>query len=63
MSADFLAALRSRFPQAADRASADHPAVNVPLEKVKFSMPTLWSVVAVASAMADPLVAISCACR
>ena len=34
MSADFLAALRSRFPQAADRASADHPAVNVPLADV-----------------------------
>ncbi|MFM9081318.1 MAG: NADH-quinone oxidoreductase subunit C, partial [Opitutaceae bacterium] len=34
MSAEFLAALRSRFPQAADRASADHPAVNVPLAAV-----------------------------
>lgn len=34
MSAEFLAALRSRFPQAVDRASADHPAVNVPLAEV-----------------------------
>jgi NADH-quinone oxidoreductase subunit C len=34
MSADLIAALKSRFPQAADRASADHPAVNVPLADV-----------------------------
>ncbi len=34
MSAEFINALRSRFPQATDRASADHPAVNVPLEEV-----------------------------
>ena len=34
MSADLLAALKSRFPQAADRASADHPAVNVALADV-----------------------------
>ncbi len=34
MSAEFINALRSRFPRATDRASADHPAVNVPLEEV-----------------------------
>ena len=34
MSAALLAALKSRFPQAADRASADHPAVNVLLADV-----------------------------
>ncbi|MDP3072773.1 MAG: NADH-quinone oxidoreductase subunit C [Opitutaceae bacterium] len=31
MSADALTALKAKFPQATDRASADHPAVNVPL--------------------------------
>lgn len=31
MSADVLAALKARFPQATDRPSVDHPAVNVPL--------------------------------
>jgi NADH-quinone oxidoreductase subunit C len=30
MSAEAIAALKARFPQATDRASADHPAVNVP---------------------------------
>jgi NADH-quinone oxidoreductase subunit C len=32
MSTDILTALKARFPQATDRASADHPAVNVPLD-------------------------------
>ncbi len=31
MSTDLVSALKARFPQATDRASADHPAVNVPL--------------------------------
>ena len=31
MSADAVIALKAKFPQATDRASADHPAVNVPL--------------------------------
>ncbi len=31
MSADAVTALKAKFPQATDRASADHPAVNVPL--------------------------------
>jgi NADH-quinone oxidoreductase subunit C len=31
MSTDILTAFKGRFPQATDRASADHPAVNVPL--------------------------------
>lgn len=31
MSAEALTALKAKFPQATDRASADHPAVNVPL--------------------------------
>ncbi|MBM3852499.1 MAG: NADH-quinone oxidoreductase subunit C [Verrucomicrobia bacterium] len=34
MSADLLPALKARFPQATDRASADHPAVNVPLHEL-----------------------------
>ncbi len=34
MSADFLTALKEKFPQAADRPSVDHPAVNVPLDQV-----------------------------
>ena len=33
-SADATAALKARFPQATDRASIDHPAVNVPLAEV-----------------------------
>ena len=31
MSAAVVTALKARFPQATDRASADHPAVNLPL--------------------------------
>ena len=31
MSAEAVTALKAKFPQATDRASADHPAVNVPL--------------------------------
>jgi len=31
MSVDLVTALKARYPQATDRASADHPAVNVPL--------------------------------
>lgn len=31
MSVDVVTALKARFPQATDRASTDHPAVNVPL--------------------------------
>ena len=31
MSAEAVTALKARFPQATDRASADHPALNVPL--------------------------------
>jgi NADH-quinone oxidoreductase subunit C len=34
MSSDLLAALKTRFPSVTDRASADHPAVNVPLGEV-----------------------------
>jgi len=34
MFADAIAALKARFPQAADRASLDHPAVNVPAADV-----------------------------
>ena len=34
MSADVLTALKAKFPQAADRPSADHPAVNVALGDV-----------------------------
>ena len=31
MAAEFLTALKEKFPQATDRPSADHPAVNVPI--------------------------------
>ena len=31
MSAEAITALKAKFPQATDRASADHPAVNLPL--------------------------------
>ena len=31
MSAEAVTALKAKFPQATDRASADHPAINVPL--------------------------------
>jgi len=34
MPADFVIALKEKFPQTADRPSADHPAVNVPLVEV-----------------------------
>jgi NADH-quinone oxidoreductase subunit C len=34
MSADFLTALKEKFPQATDRPSVDHPAVDVPLDQV-----------------------------
>ena len=34
MSAELLIALKARFPHATDRASADHPAMNVPLDEV-----------------------------
>lgn len=34
MSADIVTTLKARFPQATDRASADHPALNVPLGEV-----------------------------
>jgi NADH-quinone oxidoreductase subunit C len=34
MSADLVPALKARFPQATDRASVDHPAVNVPLDEL-----------------------------
>ena len=34
MSADVTTALKEKFPQVTDRPSADHPAVNVPLDEV-----------------------------
>jgi NADH-quinone oxidoreductase subunit C len=34
MSADVTTALKEKFPQVTDRPSADHPAVNIPLDDV-----------------------------
>jgi NADH-quinone oxidoreductase subunit C len=41
MSADVTTALKAKFPQASDRPSADHPAVNVPLADLVAVLRTL----------------------
>ncbi|MEI7552937.1 MAG: NADH-quinone oxidoreductase subunit C [Verrucomicrobiota bacterium] len=41
MSASATAVLKARFPQATDRASADHPAINLPLAEVPAALQCL----------------------
>ncbi|MEY2882069.1 MAG: hypothetical protein RLZZ15_4449, partial [Verrucomicrobiota bacterium] len=39
--ADATSALKEKFPQATDRASADHPAVNIPAADIPAVLRTL----------------------